>query len=119
MKMRMEELFYQKPNVPEIDKKTAFVTMQSCTLNILCGILKQHEIRYDFSCFLMLFHATEIQVNSQTLSSKCDILILYSSYLALRQTSILIISLLERGLEYYKHVIQSGSPFLRDCGNKL
>lgn len=119
MKMRMEKLFYQRPSVPHIDKKTAFVALQNCTLNMLWDILKQLEIKYDFSGFLMLFHATEIQANSQALFSKCDLLPLYSSYLAPRQTFVLIISLLERGSEYYKHVIQSGSPFLKDCGNKL
>lgn len=102
MKMRMEELFYQRLNVPDIDKKTVFVALQKYILNTLWGILKQHEIKYDFSSFVMLFHASEIQVNSQTLFSKFDLLPLYSSYLALRQTSFLITSFLESGLEYYK-----------------
>lgn len=56
------------------DKKTVFVALQNCTLNILWGILKQYTIMYDFSGFLMLFHTTEIQVNSQTLFSSCDLL---------------------------------------------
>lgn len=51
MNMRMEELFYQRPNVPDIDKNTVFVALQKCTLNILWGILTQHEIKYDFFRF--------------------------------------------------------------------
>lgn len=58
----------------DTDKKTVFVALQNCTLNILWGILEQYAIMYDFSGFLTLFRATEIQVNSQTLFSSCDLL---------------------------------------------